>query len=432
MDTIFALATSPGKAGVAIVRLSGPQALAAAERLVGVLPVHGRTLRKLRNQQGEILDEALVLTFAAGRSYTLEPVVEFHLHGSRAVTNAVLAVLGRNEGLRGAEAGEFTRRAFEGGRLDLAQVEGLADLIDAETEGQLRQAQRELSGALARRADGWRVALLRAGALVEATIDFVDEDVPVQVLPEVRTILAATLAELRAESAGSRMAERVRDGFEVAIVGAPNVGKSTLLNRLAGRDAAITSVFPGTTRDIVEVRMDLDGLPVILLDTAGLREALDEVEHIGIERARLRAAAADLRVHLVLPGQPLVLPVVAGDIIAVAQADLVVNGATLPDRLPVSGLTGQGLQELVAAISCRLSDKVAVVGVAVRERHRVAIDSAAMHLSEALVLLEATSPPIEILAHSLRAAMHALDVLVGRIDVEDILGEIFASFCIGK
>ena len=261
MDTIYAPATAPGKAGIAVMRLSGPDAMAAAGRLVGELPEQGRSLRSVRDEQGNIIDQALILTFAAGRSFTGEPVVEFHLHGSRAVIAAVMGVFGRDAALRLAEPGEFTQRAFASGRMDLSQVEGLADLIDAETEGQRRQAQKILSGALARRTEGWRQLLLRASALVEATIDFADEDVPVDVWPEVRSLMRIVVDELRAEFGGARVAERLRDGFEVAIIGAPNVGKSTLLNRLAGREAAITSAMAGTTRDVIEVRLDLMGSP---------------------------------------------------------------------------------------------------------------------------------------------------------------------------
>ncbi|MFT6075012.1 MAG: tRNA modification GTPase, partial [Yoonia sp.] len=249
---------------------------------------------------GELLDEALILCFDAGKSFTGEEVVELQLHGSPAVVSAVMRVLGSNSELRQAEAGEFTRRALENGRLDLAEVEGLADLIDAETESQRKQAVRVFSGALGALADGWRTKLIRAAALLEATIDFADEEVPFDVTPEVRELLDSVASEMQREADGVRAAERVRDGFEVAIIGAPNVGKSTLLNMLAGRDVAITSEIAGTTRDVIEVRMDLNGLPVTLLDTAGLRETDDIVEGLGVARAQERAERADLRIHLIL------------------------------------------------------------------------------------------------------------------------------------
>ena len=429
MDTIYALATAPGKAGLAVMRLSGPRAKAAAERLVGALPEHGRSLRQVVAELGIVLDQALVLTFATKRSFTGEAVVELHLHGSRAVMAAVTAALGRDPDLRLAEAGEFTRRAFENGRLDLTQVEGLADLIDAETEGQRRQAQRILSGALARRTEGWRQKLLRALALIEATIDFADEDVPVNVWPEVWGLVSSVAAELRQDYAGARLAERVRDGFEVAIVGAPNVGKSTLLNYLAGRDAAITSDIAGTTRDVIEVRMDLDGLAVTFLDTAGLRTSQDPIETIGISRAIQRAEAADLRVHLVIPGEKPWLKVQSGDLVVAAKSDAIDPGNAAHS---VSGLTGNGTERLTQSISAILQERVAGIGAAVRERHRAAMVQAVVELEAGQALCENAMDHAELIAQDLRMAMRALDGLVGRVDVEDVLGEIFANFCIGK
>ncbi len=424
-DTIFALATSPGRAGIAVLRVSGPEAHRAGESLAGRLPDHGRTLRTLRNAGGEALDQALVLTFAPERSFTGEAVVEFHCHGAPAVVAVVLQALAASPGLRSAEAGEFTRRALENGRLDLAQVEGLADLLAAETEGQRRQAMRVFAGALGRKAEEWRSRLLRAVALVEATIDFSDEDVPEDVWPEVLELIVHLEGELRAEARGARMAERLREGFEVAIVGPPNVGKSTLLNRLAGREAAITSEIAGTTRDVIEVRMDLQGLPVTLIDTAGLREARDAVEAIGIDRGRQRAAQADLRVHLHLAGDPMPDPG-PDDLVVLAKADL--------DPGPgwaISGRTGQGLDELVAEIGRRLSELTAGLGVGLRERHARAMLDAAMLLDETRALVD-IGAAVEIVAETLRRALRQLDALVGRVGVEDILGEIFSSFCIGK
>ena len=424
-DTIFALASARGKAGVAVMRVSGPQALGALARLCAVPAARQAALRQLV-WQGQVLDEALVLVFDEGASFTGEASVELQVHGSlgviKALTQALAAI-----GLRPAEAGEFTRRALENGRLDLAQVEGLADLIDAETEAQRRQALRVLSGAVGKRAEGWRKDLIRAGALVEATIDFADEDVPVDVTPEVLGLIDGLLTDLRREIAGTSVAERVRDGFEVAILGAPNAGKSTLLNALAGREAAITSEIAGTTRDVIEVRMDLDGLAVTLLDTAGLRETADRVEQIGVTRALERAGAADLRVFLLdHPTETLLMAPRVGDIVVQGKADL------HPGLDAVSGRTGQGLDQLVARISAVLLGKAASAGVMTRERHRVAMIRAVEAMESARHQVQGPGGAAELVALDLRRAARALDVLVGRVDTEDLLDEIFASFCIGK
>jgi tRNA modification GTPase len=423
MDTIFALASARGKAGVAVIRVSGPDAFSAGEALAGALPPARTTgLRTLRNGNDPI-DEALVLTFSEGASFTGEPVVEFHLHGSTAVVSRVLSTLSSVPGLRMAEPGEFTRRAMENERLDLAQVEGLADLIDSETEAQRKQALRVLSGALGDKTSQWRKDLVRATALLEATIDFADEEVPVDVSPEVLDLINRTLADVRTETAGARISERIRDGFEVAIVGAPNAGKSTLLNALAGRDAAITSEVAGTTRDVLEVRMDLAGLPVTILDTAGLRESEDVIERLGIERAKARAAEADLRIFL-LSGAILPMDPMDGDIVVQGKSDLTGTG--------VSGKTGEGLDFLVEQITSVLSERASHAGTAIRERHRVALSTAQVALENARIEVQSGSERSELAAEELWSAIRALDALMGRVDVEVVLDEIFASFCLGK
>jgi tRNA modification GTPase len=432
METVYALATARGKAGVAVVRLTGPLAHVAVAALCGSLPAMRQAGLRRLIWQGEVLDDALVLLFAEGASFTGEAVAELQLHGSVAVVAAVLRALGDQPGLRMADPGEFTRRALENGLLDIAQVEGLADLIEAETEAQRRQAQRVLSGAIGIRADGWRKRLIRAGALIEASIDFVEEDVPVDVRPEVLALLDRLLVDLRNEVAGSHVAERVRDGFEVAIVGAPNVGKSTLLNVLAGREAAITSTLAGTTRDVIEVRMDLMGLPVTVLDTAGLREAGDDVERIGISRGLERARAADLRVFLRDQlGESLGLEPRLGDIEVWAKGDLRGNVSS-EAVLSVSGLTGAGVEKLVERIVAELQDRVLSAGVTTRARHRAVLISAVEAMESARAEICKGSGRIELAAADLWTAIRALDVLVGRLDVESFLDEIFASFCIGK
>ena len=426
MDTIYALATARGRAGVAVIRISGPDALNAASALCGSLPEPRRAaLRKLR-WKDELLDEALVLVFDVGESFTGEAIVELQLHGSPAAVSAVLRVLEEQPGLRPAEAGEFTRRALENGRLDLAQVEGLADLLEAETEAQRRQAMRMFSGVAGERAESWRRRLIRAAALIEATIDFADEDVPTDVAPEVVTLIEEVVAELR-DQADTRVAERIREGFEVAIVGAPNAGKSTLLNALAGREAAITSEIAGTTRDVIEVRMDLHGIPVTFLDTAGLRVTQDVVESIGIERAISRANAADLRVFLIVGGDVPLVPAQPEDLIVQGKSDL-----SSGSGLRISGKTGEGVPELIDRITGIFSDRVSSAGIFTRERHRLAILSALGAMESARDEVLNGPDRAELAAEELRTALRALDSLVGRVDVEHILSEIFSSFCIGK
>ncbi len=424
MDTIFALATAVGKAGVAVLRVSGDQADAACLALAGDLPApRYAALRRLTDADGQVLDEALVLRFEAGQSFTGEPVVEFQVHGSMAVIRSILDRLGTIDGLRHAEAGEFTRRALTNGRLDLTQVEALGDLIEAETQAQHRLAMDGFVGGLRDLADQWRDRLLQAVGLLEASIDFADEEVPVDVTPDVRAAMADIMTGLKDQLTGLNAAERVRTGFEVAIVGPPNAGKSTLLNHLAGREAAITSEFAGTTRDVIEVRMDIGGMAVTLLDTAGLRESDDPIEQIGVGRARARAEAADLRVHLVPEGQDTILPVLDGDIVKTAKAD---NGGG------VSGKTGVGVSALIAEINATLSEKVSGAGLATRERHRIALSQAMHHLEQAESLLDQGPVGDDLTSEELRFAIRRLESLVGRVDVEDVLGYIFARFCVGK
>lgn len=428
MDTIFALASAQGKAGVAVIRVSGPLALEAGARLCGRdLPARGTGLRILRDAAGGQLDEALVLSFTAPNSFTGENVVEFQTHGSTAVVSAVLDALRGIDGLRMAEPGEFTRRALENGNLDLAQVEGLADLIDAETEAQRKQAQVILAGGLGKLAEDWREKLIRAASLIEVTIDFADEEVPVDVTPEVSALLAGVQKDLEAETAGVKIAERIRSGFEVAIVGAPNVGKSTLLNALAGREAAITSEYAGTTRDIIEVRMDLAGLPVTLLDTAGLRDTDDHVEGIGIALARRRAEDADLRVFLAEDDEILDVELRPGDIRLRPKADLRADADGA-----ISGRSGQGVDALVAHVSSVLTQRTAQAGLATRARHRDAMVTALENLIEAQQILQRGPEFYDIAAEEMRSAIRALEMLVGRIGVENLLDEIFSSFCLGK
>jgi tRNA modification GTPase len=378
---------------------------------------------------GVLLDEALVIVFQAGASFTGENVVEFHVHGGAAVTRGVLQALSHMQGFRQAEPGEFTRRALENGRLDLAQVEGLADLIDAETEAQRQQAMRILSGAMAEKVLIWRSDLLRAMALLEATIDFSEEDLPPGLVREVGDAVRSVLVSLRAQIDGHAAAERVREGFEVALVGPPNVGKSTLLNALARRDAALTSAIAGTTRDVIEVRMDIDGLPVTFLDTAGIRDTDDPLESAGIARTRQRAVGADLRVFLIShTGEAAALTPAKGDLVVLAKADV---NAEADEMMAVSGLTGQGLDKMMKSIVEQLADRASSAGIVVHERHRVAALTAAAHLDAAMDGLQADWP-VELLVDEVRLAARAIESLIGKVDTEELLGHIFGRFCIGK
>ena len=427
MDTIFALASAPGKAGISIVRLSGPLAIIVAEKLTkSKLKEKQPNLRVIYDSDNHFIDQALILIFSKPYSFTGENVVEFHLHGSSAVVSSVIKLLGNFKGLRSAEAGEFTRCALDNGKLDLAQVEGLADLIDAETDAQHKQAARIFNGALGEKTKEWRAKLVKAGALLVATLDFADEEVPEEVTPEVEKLINMVLSDLDKEIIGVQTAERIRSGFEVAIVGAPNLGKSTLLNYLVGRDAAITSNVSGTTRDVIEVKLDLRGLPVTILDTAGIRKSDDKVEEIGISRALERSSLSDLRIVLTEDGEyPVGLKKRDTDIICIAKDDQGNRGG-------VSGKTGAGIDRLKNNIWDILNDKAQYVGIATRERHKSSMVNAKKFLGNAVVSLRDGPEYYDITAEEIRAATSALDSLIGRIGVEDVLDEVFSSFCLGK
>jgi len=445
-DTIFAPATAPGRAAVAVVRLSGPRAGEALSALAGRRPAPRRAaLRRLRAPDGALLDEALVLWMPGPASYTGEDSAELHLHGGPAVVAGVLEALAAL-GLRLAEPGEFTRRAFENGRLDLAQAEGVADLIEAETEAQRLQALDQLGGALGRARDAWRSDLVEALALFEAAVDFPDEDLPADVARRARPALERLLADLTRAVEGVDRAERVREGYAIALVGAPNAGKSTLLNALARREAAIVTATPGTTRDVIEATLRLGGYKVILADTAGLRETTDEVEAEGVRRARLRAGTADLRLWVVdgagdagsaAPAPESLRP---GDLCLVAKADLPAGDSVARALAEAAalGLEAHVLSarrpEDVAALEAALTRQVvAALGsseppAATRLRHAALLSEAKSRLVSALAMAE--DP--ELAAEDVRLAARALDRITGRIGPEDVLDRIFSTFCIGK
>jgi tRNA modification GTPase len=424
-DTIYALSSGSPPAGIAVVRISGPSADTALLALAGRLPEPRRaSVAALRHPlRGELLDRALVLRFPGSGSATGEDVAELHLHGGRSVVGAVLGALAAVPGLRQAEPGEFTRRAFESGRIDLAEAEGLADLLAAETEAQRRAALQLAGGALSREVERWQAELLGLAAEIEAALDFADEgDVGADLPPEWRERLARLCRELQAALARAP-AERLRDGIRVILAGPPNAGKSSLFNALVGREAAIISPLPGTTRDLIEAPVAIAGIPFLLVDTAGLRESGDAVEAIGVDRAKLSLAAADIILWL---GDPEAPPDQDRTLVVGAKSDL-----GPPQRgidLAVSALTGEGLERLVDCLRERAKSLLPGEGeMAINARHRAVLRDVLASLGEA-----GSSDDLLIAAESLRLARLALDRLTGRAGVEDMLDALFGRFCIGK
>jgi len=443
-DTIFALSSGQGRAGVAVVRVTGPRAIRALGALIGAAPPVPRRARLAEitdPQTKTVIDKGLVVCFSAPASATGEDVAEFHVHGGRAVIAALIDTLAAQPGLRPAEAGEFTRRAFDNGKLDLTEVEGLADLINAETEAQRRQALRQYDGALARLYDGWRIRVTEALAHVEAAIDFPDEDLPANALDRALADIPALVDDIGRHLDDRRRGERLRQGLTVAIVGAPNVGKSSLLNRIAQRDAAIVAETAGTTRDVIEVHLDLAGYPVTLADTAGLRAAGDMIEEEGVRRARARAETADIRLVVVdAAAWPAVDPEVAetarGEhVIVVAnkidltplEAGIALHGKAV---LGVSALTGEGVPALLECLAKSADVAFGAGGEApsiTRARHRSALQDCRQALKRAV-----TAAAAELAAEDLRLAAREFGRITGRVDVEDVLDIIFRDFCIGK
>lgn len=428
MNTVFALATPLGRAGVSIVRVSGPDARNSLTVLCGEIPKpRFASYSSISRKDGSKIDDGLILWFPGPASFTGEDVVEFQVHGSIAVVKALLSELSKLPDFRMAEPGEFTRRALLNGKMGLTEIEGLADLIDAETDAQLRQAQRVFDGVLRDKAENWRKMLIRASALLAATIDFADEEVPEDVSDEVLDILQLLSYEFDKELEGSKSAERVRVGFEVAIVGPPNVGKSTLLNRIAGREAAITSNVAGTTRDVIEVRMEIAGLPVTLLDTAGIRVSEDSIENIGIDRAKMRSRNADIRVFLLDDDSNFPVEKTDGDLVVAPKGDL------RKDALPsISGLTGAGIDELLESIGQVLRSRVSGSECVIRERHSAAIRIASTELVRAYEFVTEGAEMYDVACEHLRRGALELESLLGYVDVEDLLDEVFSSFCLGK
>ena len=442
-ETIVAVATAAGRAGVAIVRLSGPDALDVLHQLIpGHGPFRPRVLTRARlidPASDATIDDGLAVHFPGPASFTGEDVVEFHIHGGRAAPAALVAALTALPGVRPAEPGEFSRRAFENGKLDLTAAEGIADLVDAETAAQRRQALRQMDGELGRLYEDWRHRLLVAMARFEATIDFSEEPLPAGLEHDVRGDVAAVADAMAGHLADSRRGERLRSGLTMAIVGAPNTGKSSLLNRLARREAAIVSETAGTTRDVIEVHLDVGGYPVTAADTAGMRDSIDAIEREGIRRAREKARTADICLIVldatVWPSMPDDMLDLIGEhtVVAINKIDLVhpkevinVGGQI---ALPLSVRTGEGMEDLLAAIErhaaalCGPGAEPALT----RARHRTAVEDAVA----ALRRLEDTTAP-ELAAEELRLASRAMGRITGRVDIEDVLDVIFREFCIGK
>ncbi|WP_149803294.1 tRNA uridine-5-carboxymethylaminomethyl(34) synthesis GTPase MnmE [Mesorhizobium sp. NFR06] len=431
-DSIVALSSGRLPAGIAVIRISGPKTRFVVETIAGSVKDRFTTLRKLRAPDGSTIDHGLVLFFPGPASFTGEDVAEFHVHGSRAVAAKMLETITGFEGVRHAEPGEFTRRAFLNGKLDLVETEAIADLVNAETEAQRRFAVRNAEGAQSDLYANWRRRLIHARAMIEAEIDFADEeDVPGSVSDAVWSDVAAMIGEIERHIEGFKAAEIIRDGFEVVIVGAPNAGKSSLFNALAQREAAIVTDEPGTTRDLLEVVMDLNGLKVRIVDTAGLRHAAGKVESIGIERARAKAGAADL----VLLLEDMADPVAVGDVPSGApllrigtKADIAAAGAGDYD-LVISSKDGTGLDPLLAQIGSRAAAAVGGSGDVLpsRLRHVELLTKTTGFLRAAL-----SGRSQELRAEELRLAADRLGRIIGAVDVEDLLDVIFSQFCIGK
>ena len=441
--TIFALSSGHGRSGVAVIRLSGPGVRFVLETMCGGVPANRRAcLRAITDTGGELIDRGLVLFFAGPGSFTGEDLAELQVHGGRAVVNAVLGALGSFDGLRPAEAGEFARRAFGNGKLDLTAVEGLADLIDSETEGQRRAALVQAEGGLARTYEGLRRHVLELRGLAEASVDFVDEgDVPEALTERVREGCEALSRALEDLASGFRRGQRIRDGLLVAVVGKPNAGKSSLVNWLANRDIAIVSDEPGTTRDLIEARLDIAGVPVSVFDTAGLRESAGTIEAEGIRRARELMARADLVIELIdsdsVRNEERGLAADNSGDNNIREWWRIMSRADLTpleskDIPALSTKTGLGTKELMDRLESFVLDRAGYAGEALmtHERHKLAVD-------EALAGLERCSRHLrgehfELAAEELRLAGDALGRLTGAIHTEDVLGQIFSTFCIGK
>jgi tRNA modification GTPase len=433
-DTIFALSSGRLPAGVAVIRVTGRATHQAVQKVAGRLPPFRQVaLRNFRHPvSAALVDRGLLIAFKGPASATGEDMAELHCHGGPAVVTALLSALATLPGLRPADPGEFSRRAFQNGKLDLTQVEGLADLIEARTEAQRQQALAQMDGGLSIRYEDWRQQLIRVLALVEADIDFADgeDDVPDGIAATSLVAIRQMIADITGHLRDGRRGERLRDGLTLAVIGPPNAGKSSFVNRLAKRDAAIVSAIPGTTRDIIEVQLDLGGYPVTVIDTAGLRDSEDEIEQEGMRRARSRAAAADLVIHLLSPEMQ-TEPSSPGALRVINKIDLdsILVAGEQAERFHISIKTGAGLEALLAHLGHWAATALAPAEAPAltRVRHRHALTRTVAYLSASLIQTD-----LVLVAEDLRLAARALGSLTGRIDVEDVLDSIFRDFCIGK
>jgi len=432
-DTVYALSTAPGQAGIAVIRVTGPQAGPVLASLAGSLPPPRLATLARLTHLGDPLDHALVLWFPGPKSFTGEDLAEFHLHGGRAVVAGVMAALAAH-GLRPAEAGEFTKRAFLLGRLDLTEVEALADLVAAETSAQRRQALRQEGGALVRLCEQWRERLVRALALAEASIDFPEEELPDHLDSDVKSIVMELIEDITQHLEDNHRGERLRAGLTLVILGAPNVGKSSLLNWLAKRDVAIVSEEAGTTRDVIEVHLDLAGYPLTVIDTAGLREAQGSIEAEGVRRALARAEDADLRLVMfdavAWPTQDIgSAALVDRDSLVVASRVDLCPEKRIEGAIALSVKSGQGTAQLLEGLEAEIRKRLigSDQSMITRPRHRAALTECRSHLDQSLL-----APSPDLAAEELRQAARALGRISGRVEVEELLDVIFREFCIGK
>lgn len=452
MVTIFASATAPVKSGVAVIRISGQGAAKALTSFTSCQLPKPRiaTLAKLHNpKNGELIDEALILWFKSPASFTGEDVAELHVHGGRAVVSEIFHCLSNMDGIRMAEPGEFSRRAFENGKMDLTEAEGLADLIDAETKIQARLALRQKLGELGKLYEKWRENIVSILANIEAYIDFPDEEIPPQIVKNIEENIEQLSASIRLHLNDNRKGERLREGLNVAIIGPPNAGKSSLMNLLARRDVAIVSEHAGTTRDVIEIQLDLNGYPIVLADTAGIRENAGEIEKEGIKRAISRAENADFKIVVISASELSSInteeiyrqaDTILGDIldkntvIVLNKLDLFNDISLNRDGggvaiIPTSFKDARGVQELLAVIKefAEENFNISAEPIITRERHRVLLKNALLSLEKFSL-----SKEIELSAEDLRSAANAIGQITGRINIEEILDHIFSSFCIGK